>query len=556
MVNHLSLKLWRMSNYFFKGLIIQFFCITMLFASGNAQKVSDLRQVVITVNFSGENIFSVIQKIEQLSDFKFAYNRADLKNAKNVTGDYKNESLYDILQQVSRQANVKFRQVNSSINVSLLDADKTTEKLIEIIQTRTVTGKVTSMEDEESIPGVNVLVKGSQRGTVTDLDGNYAIEVSTGEILVFSAVGFTTEEIEVGNQSVIDVVMAPDVQQLSEIVVIGYGEKSRKLLTESIGTVEAQELTKVPVASADAALQGRVSGVQITNVDGTPGSPVAVRIRGVGTVGNTQPLFVIDGIPVGSNAGATTNPLATINPSDIESVSVLKDASAAAVYGVRAANGVVLITTKRGKTGKPSISFDGYYGIQKIPELWDVLNVSQWTTLTQEAYSAFNLQNDLDPDDPSYLVLHPDVASGGDYTAEGLQRRGLPQPDWARDLINENAPMQNYNLAVSGANEDLNYHVSAGYFAQDAVVNKWDLERFTFRANSDYKIGSRFRFGENFMISYQNIVRGVNGGGDGFLLNNAATMPPFFQIYDLNNRIPNNRYGYDGNLNVAGLTIG
>jgi TonB-linked SusC/RagA family outer membrane protein len=423
-------------------------------------------------------------------------------------------------------------------------------------QDRTITGKVTSSENGEPIPGVSIIISGTNTGTITDLNGNYSFSVSSGASLTFSSVGFMPQTIQVASQTVINVVLEPDIQQLSEVVVIGYGTKSRKLMTESIGKVESEEILKIPVASADAAIQGRLSGVQVTSVDGTPGSPVAIRVRGVGTVGNTQPLYVIDGIPVGRNSGNIINPLSTINPNDIESISVLKDASASAVYGVRAANGVVLITTKRGQQGKPTISYDGYYGIQKIPDLWSVMDVDQWTEITQEAYDNYNDQNALTPADPSYRFLHPDVAPGGDYTAEGLASRGLDQDDWTGDLVNENAPITNHNLAVSGGSETANYAVSLGYFKQEAVVKKWDLERLSFRANGDYKIGSRFKFGQTLAVSYQEVIRGVNGGGDGFLLNNGATMPPFFQIYDELNRIPGNRYGFDGNLDVAGLVIG
>jgi len=419
-----------------------------------------------------------------------------------------------------------------------------------VILDKTITGQVTDSDTNEPIPGVNVLVKGTGTGTITNAEGQFRLDVpDDNAVLVFSSIGYEAVEVVVGNQSAIDIEMVPSLEQLSEVVVIGYGEKSRKLLTESIGTVSAEEIQKVPVASADQALQGRVSGVQITNASGTPGSGVAVRIRGVGTVGNTQPLFVIDGVPVGRNSGnPRDNPLSTINPNDIESISVLKDASAAAVYGVRAANGVVLITTKRGKVGKPTINFDGYYGVQQLPELYDMNNTAAQISLVEEAQNNYNIQNNLSPDDESYLVLHPDLEPGSRY-------RDINSP-WVQDIINENAPIQNYNLSVSGANENLNYYVSAGYFAQESAVRKWDLERYSFRANGDYQVNDRIRFGQTFTVSHQDVFRGVNSGGDGFLLANAARMPPFYEIYDTDNSVPGNRYGYEGNLDVAGGTIG
>lgn len=415
-------------------------------------------------------------------------------------------------------------------------------------QQRTVTGKVTDGSDGTALPGVSILVKGTSTGTASDAGGNYSINVSPEDILVFSFIGFGAQEVAVGDQTTVDVTMKASIEALQEVVVIGYGEKSRRLMTESIGTVDSKELTKLPVASPDAALQGKVSGVQITSVDGTPGAPVAVRIRGVGTVGNTQPLYVIDGVTVGNIEGYNTNPLASINPADIETVSVLKDASAAAVYGVRAANGVILITTKRGKTGKPRISLDSYYGVQNFPKKFDWNSTEQYINLTQQAYDNRNAQDGLNPGDPSYQTLHPDLQAGSSY-------RNI-NTDWQGAVIMKNAPITNTNLSVAGGNENSNYYMSAGMFKQEAMVPHWSLDRYSFRANSDHKIGTRFRIGETLSLSYQEVQRGMNAGGDGFLFAGTANMPPYFSIYDdPNNPIPGNRYGYDGNLNVGGLTI-
>ncbi len=417
-------------------------------------------------------------------------------------------------------------------------------------QQRNVTGKVTDAADGTGLPGVSILVKGTTSGTVSDSGGNYSIDVKSGDVVTFSFIGYEPQEVSVGERTSIDVSMSSNINQLDEVVVIGYGEKSRKLMTESIGTIQAKEIQQLPVASADAALQGRISGVQITNVDGTPGSPVAIRIRGVGTVGNSQPLFVIDGIPVGNVSGGNTNPLSTINPSDIESMSVLKDASATAVYGVRAANGVILITTKRGKTGKPRINLDSYYGVQNFPKTYSWNSTADYVSLTQESLTNRNIQDGLAPGDPGFQVLQPDLVAGSPYLNVNT--------DWQKAVVVKNAPITSTNLSVSGGNDDANYYVSFGYFSQDAMVPKWDLDRYSLRINSDYKIGKKFKFGETLTLSYQEVVRGMNAGGDGFLYAGTSNMPPFFSIYDNNSPnspIPGNRYGFNGNLNVGGLTI-
>lgn len=415
-------------------------------------------------------------------------------------------------------------------------------------QERTVTGKVTDSSDGSGLPGVSVIIKGTSRGTATDSNGNFSIEAAPKDALVFSFIGFEQQEIAVDERTTVEIALNPSISQLQEVVVIGYGEKSRTLLTESIGTVDSKQIMQLPVASADAAIQGRMAGVQVTSVDGTPGSPVAIRIRGVGTVGSTQPLFVIDGIPVGNGDASLTNPLSTMNSSDIESISVLKDASAAAVYGVRAANGVVLITTKRGKTGKPKISFDTYFGVQNFRKRFDWNTTEQYVALTQEALDARNAQDGLSPGDPGFQPLHVDLQPGSPYLNVNS--------DWQDAVIVKNAPITNSNLSVSGGNESSNYFISAGYFKQEATIPNWGLERYSVRANSDYKVGSRFKIGQTIAISFQDVKYGSNNQGDGFIYASVANMPPFFSIYDdPNNPIPGNRYGYDGNNQVAGLTI-
>ncbi|MBA2330742.1 MAG: SusC/RagA family TonB-linked outer membrane protein, partial [Flavisolibacter sp.] len=420
----------------------------------------------------------------------------------------------------------------------------------------TISGRIVDNATNEGVPRVSVMVKGTNRGTLTDDRGNYQINAAQGEILVFTSQGFTSREVTVTGTTV-NISFVPDNREMSEVVVIGYGQKNRRMLTESIGTVTAKEIQKLPVASADAAIQGRVSGVQITSVDGTPGAQVAVRVRGVGTVGNTQPLFVIDGIPVGNgsggdpvNGGRNTNPLASLNPSDIENISVLKDASSAAIYGMRAANGVVLITTKRGKSGRPRITLDAFQGMQQFPKNLKVNNTQQYVELAQEAITNRNIQDNLSPGQTGFRVLHPDLLAGSPTSVLGINT------DWEAASINKNAPIANYNVGVSGGTDFANYFFSMGYFNQEAITRGWDLERYTFRANSDYKIGNRFKIGQTLAVSFQETNRGMNGGGDGFYYANNIGMPPFFKIYDDQNTIPGNRYGFNGNLNVAGITAG
>ena len=540
-------QLIMLSKRVLYGFVFQLiFCSVLLASNGNAQR-KNIEQVKVSVKVNEVSLLQLFRKIENQSGFEFTYNSENVNLGQKVTAEANQESVYAVLEDLARKTGLSFVQINNNIHVKQNENGNSVSILEE--QRILITGTVRD-SNNEPLPGVTILIEGTTQGTVTDLEGRYEINAEEGAYLLFSFIGFDDQRVQVGNQNTINITLTENAQNLEEVIVIGYGEKSRKLMTESIGTVSAKEITKLPVASADQSLQGRISGVQVTAVDGTPGAPVSVRIRGVGTVGNTQPLFVVDGVPVGNNSGGVTNPLTTINPSDIESISVLKDASAAAVYGVRAANGVVLITTKRGKKGKPTVNFDAYYGVQNIAKFNEYNNTAEWLSLTQEAYDAANIQNGSSPGDASYQELHPDLASGSPI------RNRSNENAWREEALNKNAPIQNYNLSISGGSDGYNYFVSGGYFTQEATVQKWDLKRYNFRANSDFKINERLKIGQTFTVSHQEVLRGMNGGGDGFLLQNSLTMPPFFNIYDdPSNPIPGNRYGYDGNSDLAGLTI-
>ncbi|HEV2121320.1 MAG TPA: TonB-dependent receptor plug domain-containing protein, partial [Chloroflexota bacterium] len=348
-----------------------------------------------------------------------------------------------------------------------------------------ITGRVTEEGSGAPLSGVQISVQGTGVGTLTDADGRYTLVAPTSSgVLVFNRIGYAALRVPFNGQNVLDARMATEATQLEGIVVIGYGERARANLTESVGTVSAQEIQRVTVASPDAAIQGRVTGVQVTAESGTPGAPVAMRVRGVGTVGNTQPLFVIDGVPVGKGAGANQSPLATINPNDIESISILKDASAASVYGMQAANGVVLITTRRGRLGAPTIRYDGYTGVQQMPRYYDVLPTEEWLALQQEAIDANNAFFGRTPSDAAYVQLPPQLRQGAPERAELLARN----TDWTRIGINNNAPITNHNVSISGASDEVNYYVSGGYFQQQALIGQWDLSRYSFRANSDFNV--------------------------------------------------------------------
>ncbi|HEX8530816.1 MAG TPA: TonB-dependent receptor [Cytophagales bacterium] len=371
-----------------------------------------------------------------------------------------------------------------------------------------ITGKVISGENNNPLPGVNVTVKGTTTGTTTGADGTYSLGAPAGSTLVFSFIGFVTEEVAAGNRTVVDVTLNPDIKSLSEVVVIGYGERERKDLTGAITSVNAQEITSTPIASVDQALQGRVSGVQITTTSGDPGARQTIRIRGVGTLGNNDPLIVIDGIPVAENQIGnlqdTPNPLALINPADIESVDVLKDASAAAIYGVRASNGVIIITTKKGKLGKARVGFDMYRGVQQIRKFYDVLGTAGYAALVRETYvnggRGGYRRNCPDPTGQACEEYVLDDVYDPAFAGNLL---GVDQ-DWQRAIYNKNALIENYNLSVSGANENADYSVSGGFFQQEGLKKYDGLRRFTFNTNTNMKVGNWLRIGQTLKAAITN----------------------------------------------------
>jgi len=350
-----------------------------------------------------------------------------------------------------------------------------------IAQERTVTGTVTDASNGQSLPGVNIVVVGTSTGSTTDLDGKYSLSVSDGASLTFSFVGYVSQTIAVGNQSVIDVQLATNVETLSEIVVIGYGAVKKSDLTGSVSSVKEKDFNKGVFTSPDQLLQGKASGVQVFNNDGTPGGASTVRIRGNSSVrtGN-QPLYVVDGIPLdgrsakpGVNANGVgdtpaSNPLNFINPSDIASMEILKDASATAIYGSRGANGVILITTKSGSAGAPKVDFSVTSGVSSIQNKIDILNAAEY----RDALSSYGLTSG---------------DFGGSSDAMGyITRTGITQ---------------NYNMSIGGGSEKGNYRVSAGYLSQEGIIKHSGLKKYTATTNGNYNF-----FGSDILSIGYNVI--------------------------------------------------
>lgn len=332
-----------------------------------------------------------------------------------------------------------------------------------------VTGTITDAADQFPLIGVNVLVKGSDQGTVTDVDGKFSLDADLSDTLQFSYVGYSPVEMPVAGNLEIFLQMITDVEVLDEVVVIGYGVQKKSDLTGSVSTVKSKELTKIPTATIDQALQGKIAGMQVTPISGEPGAQAVIRIRGVGTLNDASPLFVVDGMLL--------DDISFVNPNDVESVEVLKDASATAIYGSRGANGVIIITTKKGRAGGDAqFEFSTYYGQQQLTNKIDLVNGRDFATLANEV--ATNEGTGLPFDDPTQF-------------GEGT--------DW-QDVIYRDAGIANYQLAVRGGSERMQYHISGNYFTQEGIVRGSDFGRFTLRINNQYKLKNWASFGHN--ISY------------------------------------------------------
>ncbi len=344
-----------------------------------------------------------------------------------------------------------------------------------------VHGTVSSAADGEPLVGVSVQLKGTSTGTITDLDGHFSLAASQGQTLVFSYIGFLTQEVKVGAASTIDVSMKEDYETLSEVVVVGYGQMRRSDLTGAVTSVNDEAIKRSVPTSIDQVLQGRAAGVQITTNSGTPGGSTSIRIRGTNSLNATnQPIFVIDGVVVDSSVDDETgNPLASINPSDVVSMDVLKDASATAIYGSRASNGVIMITTKRGQKGESTITYDGYIGWQSMPKYLDMMNLQQYA-------EHHNARAD------AYIVSHSDYFIRPDMLGEGT--------DWQRELF-QNALQTNHSISITGGGEKVTYAFSGGYLDQDGIAVGSSFRRLTLRGNIDVNIKSWLNGGVNFALA-------------------------------------------------------
>ncbi|WP_258097862.1 SusC/RagA family TonB-linked outer membrane protein [Marinoscillum pacificum] len=380
---------------------------------------------------------------------------------------------------------------------------------------RVVTGTI-SDEAGSTLPGVNVLVKGSTNGTTTDLDGNFRLSVpENGGTLVFRFIGFESQEVEIGAQSVINVTLSEDVTELSEVVVVGYGTQIKQDLTGNVAQVSGEDIENIPVPSFEQAIQGRTAGVQITSQNGKVGGGINIRVRGASSISaSNEPLYVVDGIPITTDnqslTSAATNPLSDINFNDIASIEILKDASSAAIYGSRGSNGVVLITTKQGKAGKTQFNFNAQFGFSKPTRKRDFINAGQYIELFREAAYNNDLADGFDPinnpDDYAgswleYMEGTFDYLSGHvDWREEIANNPNWEGTDWQEEAF-QDASVQSYDLSARGGSDNTRFFFSGSVTDQDGILIGNSFQRISGRLNLDHDISEKLTVGVNVGIS-------------------------------------------------------
>ena len=511
------------SRLFTLVVIVQSLCLNFLMANdGKAQQTNSTSETRINLEKGSYKLIELINEIETLTPFKFSYDKNDVGNKLNEIFDFsymqgKEHAVSEILKKISKRSSLTFKKIDKYINIKVSKSDKGTKKILENIKIR---GRVID-ETGEGLPGVSVLVKNTTYGTITDFDGNYELSVSENSIISFSFIGYKPQELVVkSGQTNIDIKLEPSVSELSEVIIVGYTSQKKTDITGSVGVIDMGHIKNLPVGGLDQALQGRLPGVQVSS-DGSPGGSVAVRIRGYGTLGNNDPLYIIDGVQTKVN-------LTQLNANDIESIQVLKDASSTAIYGSRAANGVVIVTTKKGKFGEKKITFDSYVGVQMATNLPKMLNTQQYGDLLWQA----QINAGITPSNEVYGFgsepVIPDFLIPTDTDADSI-KSSVPGTNWFDELFNP-AIMQFYNIGYQVGSENFRTSMSVSYFNQEGIMAYTSFDRYNMRINSEYKSKSEvLTLGENLALSYSN---------QNFVSNNSALGSSVTHAYRMRSIVP------------------
>ncbi|MBN8820909.1 TonB-dependent receptor [Spirosoma sp.] len=517
--------------------------ITILFMGATYAHHAHGQEVLnqrITLKTEKTNLKKALVTLERSTEVLFVYNPREIPVNQKVTLDSRYATLKEALNELLTPLNIRYEVAGKQIILFKNDGQSASPSVsplnpAELLADLTISGTVTD-EKGEGLPGVSVLVKGTQRGTSTNTEGKYQIAVpDESAVLVFSFVGFQTQELMVEKRSRIDITLKTDNKNLDEVVVVGYGTVKKSDLTGAVAKVGEANIKATPIPSLDRAMQGRAAGVQVITNSARPGGSATIRIRGSGSVNaSNDPLYVIDGFPTGN--------LNSINTDDIESIEVLKDASATAIYGSRGSNGVVLVTTKRGKAGKTVISYDGYYGVQSVRRTIPLLNAQQFADFVNEA----RVNGGAKPYFDGSTADQPLPTTLGAGT------------DW-QSLIFQKAPIQSHQISASGGSDKSRYAVSFGYYDQQGIILNSNFKRYTLRANLDNNLTSRLKAGLTMQGAFttgNNAKTEVDGNNGGGVTSAALSYAPNFPVYNADgsyykNTGALNGYGVDNPLAVA-----
>ncbi|WP_299524770.1 SusC/RagA family TonB-linked outer membrane protein [Winogradskyella sp.] len=533
-----------------KLLFIALICCTY-FTYGMPQNINTTK---ISISEKNATLQQVFNKISNITQFNITYGNYVANNKKQYEVVYKNTSVAKILNELGVKANFSYQvQENDIIIGKKIAANSTSTNQ----QQKTITG-IVSDENGTPLPGASILEKGTANGAQSGFDGRFAISVSSpNAILVISYIGFTTQEIPLNGKTDFTVTLIEDTAELDEIVLIGYGSRKSRALTTAVSKVNYEKLKDQNVVSFEQALQGQVAGVRISESTGAPGGNVSIRVRGAGTLGATEPLYVIDGVPLDNDLrGATgtagpneqpSNPLATINPEDIESINVLKDAASTSIYGSRASNGVVIITTKSGKQGRLKVNYKGSFGLQSVFRKIDLLNAYEYAQLSIDGQNE-NYINNNPGGDPNRAITDPNGVRGGRGTiapelfpyAAGIQ--GLTDTDW-QDEIFRVAARNEHNVSVSGGSEHSNYYASGNVLQQEGIVINSEFERYAFRMKYNVNYDN-IQFGINLAPSFSehDIVQTEGPWWQGGVVSASNVYAPVFPVYN-----PDGTFNYGNN---------
>ncbi|TPN83515.1 TonB-dependent receptor [Aquimarina algicola] len=551
-------------SFFPKNLKVNFLLIIMrvfiLFLAIGLTSVyanDSYSQTKFDINVKNGTLEELFDQIHSKSEFIFFYKDDILKNSGGVTLNLKQSTVTEILDKALQKTDLTYKVIDRQIVITKSKTDTVTKTFSEtedIIQT-IVTGKVTTA-DGGPLPGASVVVKNTTKGTQTDFDGNFELEVAQGEVLVFSYVGFSTKEIAYSGQATIDVVLQEDASELSEVIVTGYTRQNTRNITGSVTIVESETVAATTPNSIEQALQGQAAGVTV-GVEGGPGGNAAVRIRGYGTINGNDPLYVIDGVQTGQG-------LNDLNPDDIASIQILKDAAASSIYGIGAANGVIIITTKSGKkNNKVTFSYSGLTGVDFIPKsvFPDFASPQQiadarWAALRNDGLELSHPQygSGNNPVLPDYTI--PEGVSGSvdesaySFPNNRITRANKAGTDWFDEFFDA-AFVQQHNISVNGGGENSKLYVGLGILDQEGVGRATSFERYNLRVNSELDITDKFRIGESINVSYSERIGVIDPVGS---FSNQDNEGQIAALYRSNPLIP--VFDVGGNYAGTGSTNG